>query len=175
MELQKSEFVFYRNMGVCELVDIETKCLEGDKSVLYYKLKPLADQKSIFYVPVSISDDKLRPVLSKDEVNQIIDSMQQSDDDTFHWSDNRRVRKEMFAKVLKSDDYREGLQMITGLYFTKRSLEKQGKRFSSMNESAIRNAQRLMLEEFGFVLDMNEEDLRRYLDLRVGSQKKLLK
>ena len=172
MELKKSEFVFYRNMGVCELVDIETKCLEGDKSVLYYKLKPLADQKSIFYVPVSISDDKLRPVLSKDEVNQIIDSIQQSDDDTSHWSDNRRVRKEMYAKVLKSDDYREISRLISALYFNKRAMEIQGRRFSTMDEIAMRNAERLMLEEFGFVLEMTEAELRKYIDDRINIRQK---
>lgn len=169
MELQKGQFVYYRNMGICQLDDIETQCMDGENSILYYKLKPLVDQKSTFYVPVSIADDKLRPVLTKDEVYQIIDSIQPSDDDTSHWSDNRRERKEMYAKVIKSDDYREVSQMITGLYYRKQSLEKQGKRFSAMDESAMHNAERLMLEEFSFVLDMNENDLRNFIDQRVNS------
>ena len=172
MELQNGEYVFYRNNGVCKMLDVESQCMDGKTSILYYKLKPISDGRSTFYVPVSVSDEKLRYLLTREEVTGLIDSMNELESDSSKWSCNRRELREMYAKVLKSDDYREISRLISALYFKKRAMEIQGRRFSTMDEIAMRNAERLMLEEFGFVLEMTEAELRKYIDDRITIRQK---
>lgn len=163
MHFQKDAYIFYRCIGICQMIAIEEQCMDGKTSVQYYKLKPISEQNSTYYVPVSISQDKLRPLLTKAEVLELIDSMHDCEGDDVVWSDNRRVRKEMYATALKSDDYREISNLIIGLYSKKRTLELKGRRISSMDEAAMRNADHLMTEEFCFVLGLNESELRRFI------------
>ncbi|MBQ2263977.1 MAG: hypothetical protein II341_01120, partial [Oscillospiraceae bacterium] len=87
------------------------------------------------------------------------------------WSDNRRERKEMYMQTMKSDDHMAILRLITALYFRKRASEARGRRFSAMDETMMKTAETLMLQEFGFVLEMQEPELRRFIDDRVKSKK----
>ena len=46
----------------------------------------------------------------------------------------------------------------------------QGKRFSTMDETAMKNAENLMLEEFGMVLGMEPDAVRNFIAERVGGE-----
>lgn len=169
MDLQMNDYIVYRNAGVCQVIALEEQCMDGEHSILYYKLKPLADANSTYYIPVEKSDEKLRAPLTKAEVLALIDAMPREGGTDEIWSDNRRERKEMFTQVMRSDDHMAMLRMIASLYFRKRTAEAQGKRFSAMDETVMKNAETLMLQEFGFVLGMGTEELRKFVDARVSA------
>ncbi len=167
MDLQINDYIVYRNTGICQVAALEEQCMDGEHSILYYKLKPLADPNSTYYIPVAKADEKMRPLLTKDEVLQLIDTMPQEGEADDLWSDNRRERKELFTQVMRGDDHTAMLRLIALLYFRKRSSEAQGKRFSAMDEAVMKTAEGLMLQEFGFVLGMEEDALRKFIDERV--------
>ncbi len=169
MKFEKDEYVVYRNAGVCQIIAIETQNMDGEHEVLYYKLKPVNDQNSTYYLPVTTADEKLRKMLTESEVLSLIDSMPSFGENEVLWSDNRRERKEMYTRIMKSDDYMAVLQMISALYFKKQSAEQHGKRFSAMDEAAMKNAETLMLQEFGMVLKLDQEALRDFIDQRIHS------
>ncbi len=172
MDFKKDEYVVYRNAGVCQLIDIDTQSMDGEHELLYYKLKPLADQNSTYYIPVDKSEGKLRKLLTVAEVLNLIDNMPDSAHTMDVWSDNRRERKELYSQIMKSDDQMAMLQLIASLYFRKQSSEASGKRFSAMDESAMKNAETLMLQEFGVVLQMEQDELRNFIDERVTARQK---
>ncbi|MBQ4464694.1 MAG: hypothetical protein II916_01840 [Oscillospiraceae bacterium] len=169
MELKINDMVVYKSAGVCRVIAEEEQSMDGVNYIDYYKLKPLSDENSTYYIPVASADEKLRRLLRKDEVIELIDTMPRSADEAEMWSDNRRERKEMYSQILKGDDYSALVHLISSLYFKKQDQEAQGKRFSSMDENAMKNAENLMLQEFGVVLGMEPEAVRDYIAQRMDA------
>jgi len=167
MDIKKGDYVVYRGSGVCQVVDIESQTMDGIHSILYYKLKPLHDINSTYYIPVEKAYEKIRHLLSKDDIINLIDSIPYSEPLDTALSDNRRERKELYSQIIKSDDPKALLSLILSLYFKKISSETQGKRFSSMDETVMKNIEQPLLQEFGFVLGMEEDELRKFIDTRV--------
>lgn len=170
MDIQKDDYVVYRTAGVCQLVGIESQTVDGEHSVLYYQLKPLADSNSTYYIPVAKADDKIRKLLTKEEVLELIDGMSLSDADDHFCSDNRREQREMYSQILKSDDRKAMAQLVCFLYSKKQFSESHGKRFSTMDESAFKNAEALLLQEFGIVLGLSESEVRKFIADRLENQ-----
>ena len=166
MKLQADEFVVYKSAGVCRVLGEELQRPDGVTEVLYYKLKPEADPNSTYYIPVNMAEEKLRPLLTQAQVLELIDNMPLSGDEE-EWLDNRRERKEMYSRIIGGDDQKALVHLIASLYFRKQSSEASGRRFSSMDESAMKNAEQLMLQEFGFVLGITPEEVRTFIDARV--------
>lgn len=170
MELQIDEYVVYKTAGVCQVLAKESQSPDGQTEILYYKIKPLNDTNSMYYIPVAAAEEKLRRLLSKEQVLELIDSMADSEDKETVWSDNRRERKEMYSQIMRGGDQHALVQMISTLYFRKQSSEASGKRFSSMDENAMKNAETLLLQEFGVVLGLEPEEVREYIDRRVKGE-----
>ena len=172
MEFKKDDCVMYKNAGVCHIIDIEAQSMDGENEILYYKLKPTSDINSTYYVPVASGEEKLRYLLTKEEVLSLIETMPTSEDEIEVWSDNRRERREMYAQILKGNDQKAILQLISALYSRKQSSEMRGKKFSAMDESVMKNAESLMLQEFSIVLNMPQEEVKKFIDERVNREDK---
>ncbi len=170
MDFKKDDYVVYRNAGVCQIVEMESQCMDGEHTLLYYKMKPLAEPNSTHYVPVQAASERLRALLSKEQVLHLIDHMPDADDVEDLWSDNRRERKERYSQIMKGDNHMAMLQLIASLYFKKLSMESTGKRFSAMDETAMKNAEGLMLQEFGVVLNLTEPEVRKLIEQRVSGR-----
>ncbi|MBR3629939.1 MAG: CarD family transcriptional regulator [Oscillospiraceae bacterium] len=170
MNLQINDYVVYKSAGVCQVISEETQSPDGITEILYYKLKPLGDPNSTYYIPVSTADHKLRRLLSREEVLNLIDTMPRSaDDESTILSENCRERREQYSKIMKGDDQKALVQMISSLYFRKLDTEASGKRLSSMDDTAMRNAESLMFQEFGVVLGMKPEEVRDFIARRVNA------
>ena len=169
MEFKKNDCVVYKSAGVCRILSVEPQIMDGENEIMYYKLKPFSDENSTYYVPVASGAEKLRRLLTKEEVLELIDTMPKSEEEIDVWSDNRRERREMYSQILKGDDQKALIQLISALYFRKQSSEANGKRFSAMDETAMKNAETLMLQEFGTVLDMTPDEVRKFIDKRVNA------
>ncbi len=167
MDIKNGDYVIYRTAGVCQLVSTEPRMLDGKNSIVYYQLKPLTDPNSTYYVPVETAESKIRELLTKEEVLELIDGMPLSDADSSLWSDNRRERREMYTRIMKGDDHKAMAQLVCSLYFRKQFSEAKGKRFSVMDESAFKNAETLLLQEFGIVLGMSEAEVRKFIAQRL--------
>ncbi len=167
MELKTNDLVIYRSAGVCRVVSMEEQSMDGVNTVMYYKIKPLADQNSTYYIPVASADDKLRLPLTKEQVLELIDTMPLNADESELWTENRRERRELYSQILRGDDHKALVQLISSLYFRKQDQEAQGKRFSTMDETAMKNAESLMLQEFGAVLGMESEEVREFIEKRI--------
>ena len=82
-------------------------------------------------------------------------------------SGTAKERKEMYSRIIGGDDQKALMNLIASLYFRKQSSQANGRRFSAMDESAMKNAEQLMLQEFGFVLGITPEEVRTFIDARV--------
>ena len=171
MDLQIDDQVVYKSAGVCRVVAREELSPDGVTKMLYYKLKPLNDPNSTYYIPVKTAENKLRQLLSKEEVLTLIDTMPRSaEEDHGVLSENSRERREQYSKIMKGDDQKALVQLISTLYFRKQDTEANGKRFSTMDDTAMRNAEALMLQEFGVVLGLAPDAVRTYIAKRVQKE-----
>lgn len=170
MDFKQGDHVVYKSAGVCEVLGVETQSMDGENEVLYYRLKPVSDASSTYYIPVASEKEKLRRLLTKDEVMELIDSMSKEEPEEEIWSDNRRERREIYTQILKGDDQKALVQLISSLYFRKQSSEARGRKFSAMDESAMKNAENLMIQEFATVLELQPEEVRKLISERLKSE-----
>lgn len=168
MDIKVDDLVVYRSAGVCRVISKEEQCMDGVHYQDYIKLKPLADPNSTYYIPSDGAEDKLRWLLDREQVLELIDTMPNGSEDEL-WSDNRRERKMLYSQILRGDDQKALVQLISELYFKKQDQQARGKRFSTMDENAMKNAESLMLQEFGIVLGMEPDQVRDFIAERVNA------
>ena len=100
------EFVVYGLTGVCRILEISRPSISvADTDRDYYVLKPLY-QEGIIYVPVDQSKTPMRPVMSKEEADALIDEipgMEVSRPASASTSDLSRE----YSQKLKSLDHRQ--------------------------------------------------------------------
>lgn len=74
-----NDCVVYGSAGVCRLTGIEKQCFDGEHEMDYFILSPLHSSTSKYYLPVNKCSNKIRKLLTKDEIISLIDSAAKSD------------------------------------------------------------------------------------------------
>lgn len=164
MKFDSGMNVVYKNIGVCIIESVEKKNFDGTNDIEYYKLKPITSNTSTYYIPVENSDDKLRSLFTKNEVDSFIDNMTSADE---IWVDDSRERRMIFGNILKSDDYQSIIGMIKALYMHQNEKIKNNKHLSSSDEMLLNSAENLMFQEFSVVLGIEQSEVRNYIIQRI--------
>lgn len=154
---QVKDKILYGTHGVCEIIAMEErKFMEETKE--YYVLRPLGDEGATLFVPVHSEKAaaKMRPILSKDEIYDLIRSMPYEEAE---WIANENQRKEKYKSVIAGGDRSELIRMIKALYYHKQKREEKGKRLYISDERFFHEAERLLYEEFQYVLNIKREEL----------------
>ena len=160
-----NDVVVYGSQGVCEIVDIEKKKIEG-VSRSYFVLKPKADSGAIFYVPTwnEKAWGKMRKVMTKETVDALIDSMPNK---TPVWIANENERKEAYRKILASGDHAAIISMVQALFTHKKEREAEGKRLHMSDEHFMKDAEQILYSEWQYVLNVDKAGLIDYIFGRV--------
>ena len=160
-----NDIVTYGTNGVCKIVEIEEKNLMGTKKT-YLVLKPLNGDKSTYFVPVDNENllNKMRKVLSEDEINQLIDSMP---NEKVLWIDNERERKECYKKIIADGNHSELIRMIKAIHFEKKDREEKGKKLHISDERFLKEAEKILYDEIQYVLNLSEKDVLSYIFTRI--------
>ena len=161
-----NDVIIYGAQGVCQIVGVEEKTVSGaNKS--YFVLKPVNETGATFFVPTDNEHvlKKMRRLLSKTEINKLIDSMP---DEEVVWIKNDNDRKEHYRKILTSGDHVELIKLIKAIYAHKIEREAEGKRLHMIDEQFFKNAEQILYNEFQYVLNLNSKDeLMKYIFLRI--------
>ena len=165
------DIVIYGINGVCKIVTIEEKNLMGTKKN-YLVLKPLNGDKSTFYVPVDNENllSKMRKLLSEDEINQLIDSMP---NEKILWINNERERKERYRQIIADGNHSELIRMIKAIHFEKKDREEKGKKLHISDERFLKEAEKILYDEFQYVLNLSEKDVMSYIFARIDKNRDL--
>ncbi len=162
---QINDVVVYGSQGVCEIVDIVEKKIDGvNKS--YFVLKPKADRGATFYVPTwnEKALAKMRKVMTKQDVDALIDSMPSKKPT---WIANEKDRKEAYKNILASGDQAAIISMVQALYIRKKEREAEGKRLHMSDEYFLKNAEQLLYNEWQYVLNVDKAGLMTYIFERI--------
>lgn len=156
-----NDVVVYGSQGVCEIVDIDEKKIDG-ASKSYFVLKPKADRGATIYVPTwnEKAWGKMRKVMTKKDVNALIDSMPNK---TPIWISNENERKEAYKKILASGDQAAIISMIQALFIHKKEREAEGKRLHMSDEHFMKDAEQILYNEWQYVLNVDKAGLMNYI------------
>ncbi len=159
------ETVLYGTEGVCKVAEI-CKMKVGSKREDYYVLKPIHREGATVFVPVANEAllAKMRPILSKEEIDTLIDSV--NGEETV-WIEDHTERKAEFQRILTGGDRRELLGMIRSLYLHRQELIEAGKRLRTNDDQMLRDAEKLLNDEFALVLNIPQNQVAEYIRSRV--------
>lgn len=157
--------VMYGNAGVCKIIDIRSEDLSGE-DVLYYILRPESDKKSIIYCPVNKQNNKIRKLLSSDEIYKLIDAMPEVETS---WIENDQARKEHFNEIIIRGDHSELIKLIKTLYYNQQEKLKSGKKFHVTDERIMKRAESILYGEFAYVLNIEPNDVVSFISDKLGT------
>ncbi len=158
---QVNDTVLYGSQSVCTVTEICEKKI-GNEKYLYYALKPVFDNKSTIYVPCQNPKlvEKMRRILSAAEIRELIDSIAY---DTLEWIPEDSERKEKYGEIIHSGDRRQLMLLISTLYRLKLKQKEQGKKFHAVDEQLLDRAQKLLHEEFAYVLNITPQEVPPFI------------
>lgn len=157
-----SDVILYSSQGVCEITAIEEKIINGI-SKTYYVLKPVSDHGATIFAPTDNEAvlKKMRRLLSKEEIDDLIDSMKNVET---VWIANEVERRECYKNILASGDQLELIKMIKAIYLHKQELEANKKRLHVSDERFFKDAEQMLYNEFQYVLKLNNKnELMEYI------------
>lgn len=158
---QRGDRVLYGIHGVCEIVDIESKKF-GSKTSEYYVLQPVEQAGSQYYVPTQnqAAVEKMRPVLTRDELDRILNSADVRED---AWIFDENQRKQTYSHLITSGDRTALIRMVHTIHRHKKQQAITGKRLHLCDENFLRDAERLLGSEISLVLEIESGDVGKYV------------
>ena len=159
---QVNDIIIYTTYGICKIKDkIEIKL--NDSVGEYFVLVPLTDSKAELTIPTSneLIMSRVLPLLSKDEITTLINEIPFIDT---YWIDNDNQRKKEFSEIVKKGNRRENLKLIKSIKNHQMSLKGKGRKLHETDEAAMKDALKLILDEFSYVLDRDRLDLQNELN-----------
>ena len=158
---QVNERIHYGGSGVCVIQEITTLRF-GRSRERYYVLQPLHQNSSKIYVPVDNPQlvGKMRPVLSGAEVEELIAAMPSVPTE---WIEDPQERKLRFDALLRSNDCRDLVVIIKTLLAQKKRRQAGGKTLHVSDEGFLREAQRLLYDEFAGALGLQPAEVHDYI------------
>lgn len=155
MDYKIDDTVMYGNCDICKIIDIRTEKF-SDTEQLYYVLKPVYDERSTIYCPVDSDLVKLRDLLSKDEVYELIALMPDTETE---WIENDQERKLRFNDLLRNGDHKQLVKLLKTLYYNRETKLREGKKFYAVDERVMKEAEKIVHREIAHVLDISLEEV----------------
>ena len=157
--------VVYTSHGVCEITEIKTMSF-GDDTKQYYVLSPINDKRSTIFIPIDnmVLLSQMRPVLTKEEIDELLGSVIPG---TCSWIQSDSERKSFCAATIKSGDRLAILHMIEMLYMHRERMAAENKHFHVTDERFLNDAEKMLNDEFAFVLGISTSEVENYVAERV--------
>lgn len=163
---QIGDWVVYGVHGVCHVIGIE-KQLVNRKRTQYLVLEPLAQTESRFYLPLEnpTAMAKLKTVLTKEALAELLASDAAQQD---LWIADENQRKQQYRELINGGDRVSLMKMITSLYRYKSAQIAAGRKFHQSDENFLRDAEKLLASEIALVMELSQEEAKKYLRLQLN-------
>lgn len=149
------DVVIYTTYGICKISNIIEMSFGGSTKE-YYILHPLTESKTELTIPVDNPMTKIRlhPLLSESEINDLIHEIPFME---VYWIERDNDRKVKFGDIVKSGDRKETIRLIKCIKYHAHDIKDKGRKLHATDETAMKDAEKLILDEFSFVLNMERE------------------
>lgn len=155
------DMVLYGSTGVCRISEV-TDMRMGRETKKYFILNPVSQDNSTVFVPVDneLLVGRMRKVLTESEIKKMLNDVDQNEN---IWIDNDAERGEKFNEIIKSGDRGQIILVVRALYKHQRELTKHGKKLHLADERCLKDAERLIRDEFSIVLNIEPDMVGDYI------------
>lgn len=155
--IKKNDTVLYGVHGVCKVTDTVMKKIGGEERE-YYVLRPVFDCATVLYVPTRNEQltAKLKRILSAEEIYALIRSMPEEE---LLWVENENDRKRIYQEALTSGEREQLVRLIKTLHVRREKREEQKKALLLSDERFMKEAERILYEEFAYVLKIDRDQV----------------
>ena len=156
-----NDVVCYGAQGVCRIEEVAVRNF-GSADRLYYILKPLSTGGATVYVPTDNEKltARMRRILSPEEIGELIREI--CDEDSV-WESDENLRKAHYHELLTCGDRRALIRQIKALYRQRQEQLKRDRRLHVCDERFLKDAERLLYDEFALVLRINPEQVLPFI------------
>ena len=163
---QPGELLVYGTTGVCRVEEITTPDItRADRGRRYYLLKPLY-QDGVIYAPVDSDKVPIRPVISREEAEALIDLIPSIRAEAYH-GPTLQALAQHYQSAVRSHDCRDLVELMMSIYAKRRQAEAQKRRLGMVDERFMKQAERLLYGELSVALDIPFDQVEPYIARRV--------
>ncbi len=153
--------VMHITNGVCRIKDIQEKSFTGNISQKYYVLQPIFETGITLFVPIENNPARIRSLLTKEEIDSMMQTLAEQKDKPWINDDNQRLSH--FKTILKNGNQQEILSMLHTIYLKQLQKKQSGKKLRSTDERIKNSAEKLVQQEFSYVLQIPQEQVSDWI------------
>lgn len=163
------QLVQYGSMGVCRITEIKKQAFMDNEERLYYILQPLY-KPCVVSVPVESDKVFLRPIISREEADRLIGLIPTLDCPAPGGKPGRELA-EHYGALLKSHNCQDWMELAMSLQAKKQIQLSKKRKFGSVDERYLKQAEELLFGEFAAALDIPKDQVQGYISAKVESLK----
>ena len=166
---QIGDLILYGGTGVCKVLDITTQdAAEGQPEQRFYVLEPLYQNCTIF-APVHNAKVFMRPIISKDEAQQLIDTIPTLHVEAYHSRGTNELTMH-YKGALNTHDCSTLLELTMSIYAKRRYLEQQKRKLGAVDERFMKRGEELLFGELSAALDIPRDKVAEYIARSVAEK-----
>ena len=155
------QYVSCGNKGVCTIENVTTLDISGvDKEKMYYILKPCYVAASTVYVPVDSPATSMRPILTKEEAQELIAMIP---DIPMLTIENEKFVELDYKAALKTNRCEEWVMIIKTIYARKQKRLQAGRKETAVDGKYFKIAEDNLYGELAIVLGMQRNEVFEYI------------
>lgn len=161
--------VMHITNGICKIKDIQEKTFAQNANQKYYVLQPVFETGITLFVPIENNPPRIRALLTKKEINRMMQILANQQDTPWINDDNQRLAH--FKVVLKNGDQQEILSMLHMIYIKQMQKKQSGKKLRFTDERVKNAAEKLVQQEFSYVLQIPQEKVSDWIYSHITQNK----
>ena len=131
-----------------------------DRKRKYYVLRPVNSDKSTIYSPVDNDKVAMREILDRQSAEAIIDEIP---DIEFLEVESEKFREEQYKDIIRNNNVRDCISMIKTLFVKRKKRLEQGRKFTTVDEKYLREAEAIVCSEFSIALGKDADAVDQLL------------
>jgi len=157
---KQGDVIIYGAEGLCKVVDITEKQF-GKEKVQYYVLEQMGKTGSVTYVPANNerSLNKMRPVLTKEEIYTLFNDDAQKLD----WIEKDRDRQKIFKEIILFGNTKDLINLIKTLHLKQQEQKIIGKKLHISDERIFKDAEKIIDEEIAYIFEIPKESVHDFI------------
>ena len=156
------ELVMYGGTGVCRITDIGIPDFyEGDEERFYYFLEPVY-QNGMIYAPVDNEKVAIRPVISADEANELLESIDDIHAEIYKGNSMQQLSQH-YQKIIDMHSCGALLKLTKSIYAKRMDAISNNKRLGQIDKRFMKKAEELLYGEFAAALDVDKDKVEEYV------------
>ncbi|HBG5458501.1 TPA: CarD family transcriptional regulator [Clostridioides difficile] len=158
------DYIMYGMTGVCKVMDITNERFTNGIKKEYYVLSPIYSNNTVIKIPVDNEKVPMRKLLSKINVLSLINDIPNMDTS---WIDNEKLRSEQFKKILRGGKCEELIKLVRSIDNNREYVKSIGKKTHQADDNIMKEAERLLNEEFATILDISTDEVSSYISSHI--------